>query len=306
MNLLLHTRSLMRASGASVKFVHRCYSRHYFSDRNVPLAYDDYNSNTNGLTPVVICHGMLGSKNNWTSIAKQLHKTTGRRVVTVDARNHGDSPHTDIMTYELMAGDLAKLVDDIGLEAVNLVGHSMGGRTAMLAALQDKVNLEKLIIVDISPLNQDFDVTSNNEWNMEHYFHCLKSVNFRQDVNISQARKDADVQLSTRIQDAGLRAWLLMNMKQDSVTKRIGWRINVDGIHSAFVENIAVFPAIDQICNIPTLFIGGEKSDYIPVADHDEIKEYFPEAKFVYVPGAGHWVHSQKPYEVLQLLVDFL
>ena len=156
------------------------------------------------------------------------------------------------MTYELMAGDLAKLVEDMGLGAVNIVGHSMGGRTAMLAALQEKVKLEKLIVVDISPLNQDFDVTSNNEWNMEHYFHCLKAVNFRQDVNISQARKDADVQLSTRIHDAGLRAWLLMNMKQDSVTKRIGWRINVDGIHSAFVDNIAMFPAMLNTMHIIT------------------------------------------------------
>jgi len=271
--------------------------------------FDDYNSNTvDSLSPLLVCHGMLGSRANWTSIAKQIHKSTGRRVITVDARNHGDSPHTPTMSYPLMAGDLARLAEDLKLNTVSLVGHSMGGRTVMLAGLNKLLDIEKLVVVDISPINQEFDVTSSNEWNMEHYFHCLKAVEFNQSLSISQARKDADNQLAVRIKDAGLRAWLLMNMRQDPKTREIGWRINIDGIHSAFKESIAVFPQLDDLStfNLPTLFIGGADSDYIPVTDHDQIKESFPLAQFVYVGGAGHWVHSQKPGEVIQLLNKFL
>ena len=98
--------------------------------------------------------------------------------MTVDARNHGDSPHVNQMSYPLMARDIGRLVtNELGLDRVNLAGHSMGGRTVMMAALGNFLNIEKLIVLDISPINQKFDVTSSNEWNMEHYFHCLK-VNF--------------------------------------------------------------------------------------------------------------------------------
>merc|ERR1719347_1213298 len=145
------------------------------------------------------------------------------------------------------------------------------------------MDIDKLIVLDISPVNQTFDVTSSNEWNMEHYFHCLKAVVFDQSLPISKARKDADQQLAVRIHDAGLRAWLLMNMKQDPHTKQIGWRINLDGIHSAFYKNIAKFPEVSGTFNRPTLFIGGSESDYIPVTDHDEIQETFPCSKFSYV-----------------------
>ena len=164
------------------------------SSSSVKLQYDDYNDNSDpNVSPLLISHGMLGSRHNWTSIAKQLNKTSGnhsfvsifnkyfgvitcegRRILTVDARNHGDSPHVDEMTYELMASDLAQLVRDLDLGRVSLAGHSMGGRTVMMAALTNMVEVDKLIVLDISPINQKFDVTSSNEWNMEHFFHCLK------------------------------------------------------------------------------------------------------------------------------------
>ena len=94
----------------------------------------------------------------------------------MDARNHGDSPHTEEMTYDLMAGDLARLVGSCNLGTVSLAGHSMGGRTVMMAAVKQVIDIDRLIVLDISPVNQTFDVTSNNEWNMEHYFHCLKVI----------------------------------------------------------------------------------------------------------------------------------
>ena len=221
-------------------------------------------------------------------------------------RNHGDSPHCTEMSYSSMAADLAELVARLGLGPVCLAGHSMGGRTVMAAALAQAVQVERLIVVDISPLNQEFDTTSSSEWNMEHFFHCLKAVKFPHGGTLSQARKEADRQLAVRIEDAGLRAWLLMNLTQDATTKQVNWKINLDGIHAAFLHSIAQFPAPQSVFHKPTLFIGGGDSDYIPVADHEQIRETFPTAEFVYVPGAGHWVHSQKPLEVCQLIVDFL
>ena len=167
--MLTQTRFLLKSLGPKV-IPRRCCSVSV-----AELSYDDYNTDTDqGLTPLVISHGMLGSRQNWTSIAKQIHKTTGRRVLTVDARNHGDSPHTSEMTYSLMAGDLTRLVSKLNLRTVNLAGHSMGGRTVMMAAVKQMMDIDKLIVLDISPVNQTFDVTSSNEWNMEHYFHCLK------------------------------------------------------------------------------------------------------------------------------------
>jgi len=297
--------------GAGANFKYFSTNLEPVETATVPLMFDDYDSDTNRhLSPLLICHGMLGSRHNWTSMAKQIHKKTGRRVLTIDARNHGDSPHTENMSYPLMAGDVLKLIEALKLGPVSLMGHSMGGRTLMmLSCLKHQVAIDRMVIVDISPINQEFDVTSSNEWNMEHYFHCLKAVNFNQSLTISKARKDADEQLSVRIKDAGLRAWLLMNMQQDPKTREIRWRINVDGIHQAFKSDIAKieFPC-DSLSTFDgrCLFVGGADSEYIPVSDHHEIRERFTSAEFTYVEGAGHWVHSQKPAEFLNTVLPIL
>jgi len=136
-----------------------CPSKYFTSasSSGVALAYDDHQSEVTDsrLAPLLVCHGMLGSRLNWNSIAKRIHATTGRRVVTVDARNHGDSPHCTEMSYSSMAGDLAELVAKLGLGPVCLAGHSMGGRTVMSTALAHDVQVERLICLDISPLNKE-------------------------------------------------------------------------------------------------------------------------------------------------------
>jgi len=284
---------------------------HRFSNP-VSLAFDDFKAAENDSgSPLVVCHGMLGSRQNWTSIAKQVNKQTGRRVITVDARNHGDSPHTDHMSYATMASDVVKLVKDLSLGPVSLMGHSMGGRTIMMLAAiySQEIPIDKMIVVDISPLNQEFDVTSSNEWNMEHYFYCLKGVHFAEAKTLFQARKMGDQQLATRISDPMLRAWLLMNLRQNPETQKIEWRINLDGIHKAFKTEIAQIKIPENkipAYSGPCLFVGGADSDYIPVSDHEEIKEIFPGATFKYVEGAGHWVHSQKPHQFLETILPFI
>jgi len=286
-------------------------------------------SNDTSLEAIFIAHGMMGSGANFASTAKQLHKKTGRKIVTYDARNHGTSFHCDTMSYPEMSSDLIQLIrehdhsrgSDSRGGGVILMGHSMGGRTVMYTALTHPNIVKKLVVVDVSPCNVDFSTMDATSWNMSHFFHAMRSVKFLQPSDsaaatdskgqkwsISRARQDADRQLSHRIHDAGIRQWLLMNMVQHPGTKEVGWRHNLDAIQTAFESDIRTFPAMepDNIYDGPTLFVGGSESEYIPVSDHPEILERFPHASFQYIEGAGHWVHAQKPAEFLDIVLDNL
>jgi len=276
---------------------------------SVELAYDDFCSGgtASDQPALLMLHGMLGCRHNFTSLAKALHRDTGRRVLTVDARNHGDSPHSADMTYRHMAADLDRFIRDKDLGRVSLLGHSMGGRAVMLMALLRPELIEKLVVADISPVNHNIDDDIKSSWHMEYFFHCLKNVQMRQDVSLSEARKDADQQLAVRIKEPARRAWLLMNMIEDPELGTTTWRVNLEAIHRNFKDNIARFPPVGEAVFMkPTLFLGGAESDYIQVTDHDEIKEMFPLAQFSYIPGAGHWLHSDNPSKFIELVQRFL
>lgn len=255
---------------------------------------------------IIIAHGMLGSLSNWSSLSRRIAKETGKTVITFDARNHGMSEHNPSMSYQDMSQDMKNLITE---EKATLIGHSMGGRTCMYLALKWPELVEKLVVVDVSPVNVTFDVTDATEWNMAHFFYAMKAVQFPQNTTISQARKAADAQLAKRISNPGLRSWLLMNVYQNQ-DGTIGWRVNLDIVLEAFEKFIRTFPndefSEEQKYIGPTSFIGGELSEYIPVTDHPDILEKFPNAKFEYIEGAGHWVHSQKPNEFLKVLLKFL
>lgn len=255
---------------------------------------------------IIIAHGMLGSLSNWSSLSRRIAKETGKTVITFDARNHGMSEHNPSMSYQDMSQDMKNLITE---EKATLIGHSMGGRTCMYLALKWPELVEKLVVVDVSPVNVTFDVTDATEWNMAHFFYAMKAVQFPQNTTISQARKAADAQLAKRISNPGLRSWLLMNVYQNQ-DGTIGWRVNLDIVLEAFEKFIRTFPndefSEEQKYKGPTSFIGGELSEYIPVTDHPDILEKFPNAKFEYIEGAGHWVHSQKPNEFLKVLLKFL
>ena len=267
--------------------------------------------NVEGKTPLVIAHGMLGSGANFQSLAKAIHKKTTRQVITYDARNHGASFHSDSMSYTDMAADLVKLIQTKTNGKAILMGHSMGGRTVMYTALTHPEVVESLVVVDVSPVNVQFSTMDATSWNMSHFFHAMKAVRFLQPTaiekwSISKARKDADEQLSHRIKDPGLRSWLLMNMVLDN--GEVKWRQNLEVIHEAFENDIRTFPTLNPPLTFDkkTVFIGGANSEYIPVEDHPEILETFPSATFEYVKGAGHWVHSEKPAQFLELVLKHL
>ncbi|CAH2093732.1 unnamed protein product [Euphydryas editha] len=270
----------------------------------VDLAYSSYEStdSTSPLPPLVILHGLLGSKNNWNSMSKAIHKTTGRKVISIDARNHGDSKHSSQHTYLHMAHDVMKLLKKLEISKVSVLGHSMGGRTAMVLSLLCSDLVSSLIVVDISPVK-----TSPQIFSMANLFDAMVAVSIRSGIAMSKARKLADEQLKAVIPDVNLRNFLITNLVQTN-SGSYAWRVNIPALKENFQQNIATFPASLKGLQYagPTLFIGGSLSDYIGKNDLPEIQEYFPLADLIFVEGAGHWVHSQKPEKFLEIVCKFL
>ncbi|XP_013147006.1 PREDICTED: alpha/beta hydrolase domain-containing protein 11-like [Papilio polytes] len=271
----------------------------------VDLAYASYESTSDEnctRPPLIILHGLLGSKNNWNSMSKAIHRTTGRKVISIDARNHGDSRHSSQHTYIHMAHDVMKLLKKLDLSKVSVLGHSMGGRTAMVLSLLCADLVSSLIVVDISPVK-----TSPQIYSMVSLFDAMSGVTIRSGIAMSKARKLADEQLKSIIPDINLRNFLITNLVQTN-TGSYSWRVNLPALKENFQSHISCFPSNLkglQYCG-PSLFIGGSLSDYIGKYDLPDIQEYFPLAELTLVEGAGHWVHSQKPEKFLEVVCKFL
>jgi len=253
--------------------------------------------------PVLIMHGLFGSKTNWNSLSKSIQQRTKRKVIAVDARNHGDSPHSPDMTYTHMAKDVVHLMENLELKKAIVVGHSMGGAAMMCVALDYPELVEKLAVVDMSPVR-----TSDSLAAMGDIFDAMLSVDIKSGEPLSVSRKLVDRQLAENIHSEALRQFLLMNLVEYEPGK-CRWRVNLTVLAKNFAHQIAKFPispGSTVTFDGPTLFIGGEKSDYIRKEDHLTIKSLFPRAEFRYIPGAGHWVQSDKPAEFLEIIISFI
>ncbi|XP_018561001.1 protein ABHD11 isoform X2 [Anoplophora glabripennis] len=271
----------------------------------VQLSYATYES-TVGLPgqapPLVIMHGLFGSKGNWNSLCKVYQQKTNpeRKIIAIDARNHGDSPHNDNHTYAHMAADIKALLDQLHLEKVALMGHSMGGRTVMLFALKYPELVEKLIVADISPIT-----TSTDLKRVLKILLTLRNLKLPRNMPLSAAKKTVGESLMPLVKSRDIANFLLTNLVQKS-DGSYGWRCNIKVLLDNF-ENITTFPAIHHIVfDGPVLFLGGAKSDYIQKSDFPKILKFFPNAELKFIEGAGHWLHSEKPAEFLQLTLEFL
>lgn len=253
----------------------------------VELAYRE----TGDGPPLLVMHGLFGSGTNWRSIAKEL--AAERRVFTLDLRNHGNSPHADHMDYRSMAEDVSSFMDRQGLERAALIGHSMGGKTAMQLALNAPRRVECLIVVDIAPVVAEEDHTP--------YISAMQNMDPAQLTR----RSDADAELAAAIPEAGARSFLLQNLVSEG--GRFRWRLNLDAIEACLPE-LADFPdpPADATYTGPTLFVRGAASPYVRAEHTALIKRLFPRAEIRSVDGAGHWVHVDKPREFLALVRDFL
>lgn len=238
--------------------------------------------------PLVLLHGLFGSGDNWGTVAR--HFSQHYQVISVDLRNHGRSPHSDSHTYTDMADDLLELCDALGLERIHLLGHSMGGKVAMQFATQHPDRVEKLIVVDMALRAYADEHT--------HLIDAMLAV----DLTTMQSRSEVDKALSSKIPEAMVRQFLLMNLVKtgDSLT----WRINLPALKTNY-------PSLTQaVCEHaryekPSLFIRGERSDYVQDHDIAQIKTHFTQAQFVTLP-TGHWVHAEQPQAFIAGVEKFL
>jgi len=240
--------------------------------------------------PIIILHGLFGSLDNWLTVAKELSESF--EVYLVDQRNHGQSPHSEEFNYQVMADDLAEFIKDHDINNASIIGHSMGGKTAMKFALQHTDLWDKLVVVDISP--KAYPV---------HHDTILEGLNSI-DLENLKSRGDADKQLEKHISDFGTRQFLLKNLARTN-EGGFKWKINLPVIE----ENIEIIgEGMEEklVIEKDVLFVRGEKSDYIQDEDNILIVQHFPNSKVETIKGAGHWVHAEKPDELLKLLVSFL
>ncbi|OQV22216.1 Protein ABHD11 [Hypsibius exemplaris] len=273
--------------------------------RSIPLAFTKFQpaiSKEGKLPlvdhPVIILHGLFGSKLNWQSIAKVLRDKLTQTVITVDARNHGENPHDDVHSYEVMSEDVEELMEKLNLPSAVLIGHSMGGKAAMCLALRQKPNMiDALIVVDAAPSS------SPGKAFFQQNIAAMKAFEFRPNESLPQARNRANKELEVNISDMMVRQFILTNLVQNG--DKVSWRVNLDAIER-HIEDIMEFPVFHNSYNGPTLFIAGGNSKYITSEEKPEIKRLFPKSVIETVPDAGHWVHSEKPTQVVELIVEFL
>lgn len=230
-----------------------------------------------GATPVVIAHGLYGSGRNMGVIARRL--SNRGPVVAVDMRNHGDSPWFDTHSYPEMAEDLAEVIADIGAPA-DVVGHSMGGKAVMMLALNHPEMVRRIVVADIAPVPYSHSQVG--------FIHAMRAV----DLSAVTRRSEAEAQLADHGVERALQSFFTQSL--DLGEKR--WRLNLDALEAAMPE-IMSFPETQKVWDGPALFLSGGDSDYVRHEHRDAITARFPRARFAKIPGAGHWLHADKPRE---------
>ncbi|MFX0542560.1 alpha/beta fold hydrolase [Roseovarius sp. S4756] len=235
---------------------------------------------------LLIAHGLYGSARNWGVIAKRL--SDARRVIAVDMRNHGDSAWQDSHNYPDMAADLAEVIEaEDG--PVDVLGHSMGGKAAMVLALTQPDLVNRLIVADIAPVTY--------EHSQLPYIDAMKSV----DLSGVERRSDAAPLLEAVVDNPELVPFFLQSL---DVAKR-RWRLNLD-VLAAEMLKIMSFPEVSGHYDGPALFLSGEQSDYVLPEHREVIKPLFPKARFMTLKGAGHWLHAEEPRAFVDVVGGWL
>ena len=241
--------------------------------------------------PLVILHGFLGMGDNWKTLGNRF-ATEGYQVHLVDQRNHGRSFHDDEFNYAVMADDLQNYLDHHQLDTIRLLGHSMGGKTAMEFAVRNPEQVGKLMIADIAPKQYP-----------AHHQDILKALSSL-DFDQIKSRGEADKALAQYLGEPGVRQFLLKNLYW--VEKgRLGLRINLPVLAQNSGE---VGQALDRDSHHggPTLFLRGGRSSYILETDKMGIKHHFPNNEIITINNAGHWLHAENPDEFYRIVTEFL
>jgi pimeloyl-ACP methyl ester carboxylesterase len=229
--------------------------------------------------PIVLLHGLFGRAQNLGHVARRLAKSA--RVISMDLRNHGASAHADGMDYETLAGDVMQTMSALTISAAALLGHSMGGKTAMAAALLSPSRVTRLLVADIAPVTYAHNNTS--------IVTALQTIPLRPGLT----RAEAGTYLQSTIADPAIRNFLLQNLQFGETP---AWRIALPEIAAAIadLESWPSFPPGTRYAG-PTLFIRGANSDYIQQQYHPAIEALFPNARYVTLAHAAHWLHADQP-----------
>jgi pimeloyl-ACP methyl ester carboxylesterase len=251
---------------------------------------------------VVVIHGLYGSSDNWMNMGKRLAEN--HTVYMIDQRNHGRSPFADEHTFNAMRDDLATFFKQHQIEKATILGHSMGGKTAMWFAADYPEKVEKLVIADIAPK----DYLQLKDSSQYHLHRNILLAMQELDFSRVKKRRDVDDILSEKIDDERIRQFLLKSVAKDKKTKQYKWRLNVEVLYDYLDEivggvNRQWFDDRIPINNYPVIFIRGLKSNYIMDEDIPLIKEIYPDASIVDIPGAGHWLHAEKPDEFMEAVM---
>lgn len=243
--------------------------------------------------PLIVLHGLFGSLSNWGWHCKQLAEHYA--VYGVDLRNHGDSPHSDDLDYQLMAEDVRQLMQQLGLESCYIVGHSMGGKVAMQLALSYPELLEKLVVVDIAPVAYPADADGHM-----NVLAAIDAVN----LDAIKSRTEAEVTLGEYIAEEATRKFVLTNLVR-SETGSFEWRLNKDSIRKNYAALRAELVETESFPK-PVLFVKGDLSPYIKAEHEAKIKALFPLASVKLIMDAGHWLHAEQPQALQLILLKFL
>lgn len=243
--------------------------------------------------PLLVLHGLFGSHQNWAWHCRKLAEDFA--VFALDLRNHGSSPHDDRMDYPSMAADVLEFMDDHQIERAHILGHSMGGKTAMQLALNAPQRVRQLLIADVAPVQYGGERGEHDE-----IFEGLCAI----DLAAVGSRTDADVQLAPNVSDEVVRQFLLSNLVRGE-SGGFRWRINLPVLRDSY-PLLRAAPVSDVPYKGSTLFVRGDRSDYILPEHHAELHRLFPVARIETIAQAGHWLHAEKPETFYRIVHEFL
>jgi esterase len=238
--------------------------------------------------PVVLLHGLFGAARNFGATQRAIAPRF--RVISLDMRNHGDSPHASDMRYPTLAADVRETLQALGIATAAIIGHSMGGKAAMAMALRWPQMVGRLLVSDIAPVAYEHGNTA--------FTSAMRLV----PLTPGLTRREADAALAEAVPDQALRAFLLQNLRLGA---QPGWRIGLDEIAAA-VPDLEGWTELPGLYPGPSLFVTGANSTYVLPEHRPAIRTRFPAARFVAIKNAGHWVHADNPAGFLSVVEAFL
>ncbi len=242
-------------------------------------------------SPLLILHGFLGMSDNWKTLGNK-YAENNFQVHLIDQRNHGKSFHDDDFDYEILAEDVIHYMNHNQIDEAMILGHSMGGKTAMQIATTYAPRISKLLVADIAP-----------KYYPPHHQEIINAL-LALNLNTINSRGEADKELAKHLSDFGIRQFLLKNLYWESKGK-LGFRFNLDVLKDK-MEEIGENISSTSVFNGPTLFLRGDRSEYITPSDEILIKKHFPNAQVETVKNSGHWLHAENPNQFLEKSLSFL